>query len=171
MLTSASRMIFLAIVCSSCHAVRRRSRCPWFPSCEGHLRNGRGGIRTHTPLRAGDFKSPASAFPPLGLENPCVRTSDSQPKGRPQASPGLRGRIISNRPCSTKGNPTQVLWGDRYGSLADSGEIRGVALGPTLEGVASARPALQARALFSRPRPRALAFSKTVWNRIRRSRS
>ena len=31
--------------------------------------NGRDGTRTHTPFRAGDFKSPASAIPPLGRQS------------------------------------------------------------------------------------------------------
>src|ERR1700722_8136068 len=31
----------------------------------------RGGGRTRTPLPAGDFKSPASAIPPLGLRGDC----------------------------------------------------------------------------------------------------
>ena len=45
--------------------------------------SSRGGIRTHTPLRAGDFKSPASAIPPLGH----TRTPAS-----PRRSPGCPDR-------------------------------------------------------------------------------
>ncbi len=29
----------------------------------------RGGSRTHTPVKAGDFESPASTIPPLGQPN------------------------------------------------------------------------------------------------------
>ena len=64
---------------------------------------GRGGIRTRTSFRTGDFKSPASAIPPLARPFNCrVSCTSSHREGRPMAKYGKNRPIImqNSEACS-----------------------------------------------------------------------